>query len=106
LRGLAVLSEKRSPEFPDVPTVSETYPECVAYPWTALHVRAETPDDVTAKLAEAVQKVLAMPEMKAYAAKTPGTELMPLGPVAMQQYHLAERTRFRQIAEKAGIKAE
>jgi hypothetical protein len=53
-----------------------------------------------------VQKVLAMPEMKAYAAKTPGTELMPLGPVAMQQYHLAERTRFRQIAEKAGIKAE
>jgi tripartite-type tricarboxylate transporter receptor subunit TctC len=106
LRGLAVLSEKRSPDFLDVPTVSETYPECVAYPWTALHVRAETPDDVTAKLADAMQKVLAMPETKAYAAKTPGTELLPLGPAAMRQYHLAEYARFRQIAAKAGIKAD
>lgn len=107
LRALAVLSEKRQPRFPEVPTVSESgYPECINYPWTAFHVRTETPDDITAKLADAMQKVLSMPESKEYVAKTTGTELMPLAPAAMQKYHREEYERFRQIAEKAGIKPE
>lgn len=107
LRALAVLSEKRHPRYAEIPTVSESgYPECVNYPWTALHVRAETPAEITAKLADSMQNVLSMPESREYVAKTPGTELMPLLPAAMQKYHRDEYERFRQIAQKAGIRPE
>jgi tripartite-type tricarboxylate transporter receptor subunit TctC len=107
LRVLAVTGEKRVREFPDVPTVAEAgYSEFVNYPWTALHVRTETPDDITAKLADAMQKVLAMEEVREYAAKTPGTDLLPLRPAEMREYYGAELARFRRLADKLGIKPE
>jgi tripartite-type tricarboxylate transporter receptor subunit TctC len=107
LRILAVSSEKRVPEFPDVPTVAESgYQEWVNYPWTALHVRADTPDQITAKLAEGMQKVLAMPDVQAYARKTAGTDLLPYKPEELRNYNVAELQRFRRLAEKVGIKPE
>lgn len=107
LRMLGVSGAKRVPEFPEVPTVAESgYPEWVNYPWTALHVRAETPDDVTTRLANAMQRVMALPEVKEYANRTPGTDLMPFGPAEMRSYHAAEIQRFRRLADKLGIKAE
>lgn len=107
IRLLAVSSDKRASQFMEVPTVAESgYPEYVNYPWTALHVRTETPDDITARLADAMQKVLAMPEVKEWAGNTPGTDLMPLGPAEMRAYHNAEMARFRRLATKIGMQPE
>jgi tripartite-type tricarboxylate transporter receptor subunit TctC len=107
MKALAVTSEKRQARFPEVQTVIELgYAEYVNYPWIGLHVRAETPDDVTLKLADAMQKVLSTPEAREFAGKTTGTELMPFTPAAMQKYHRDEFERFRRIAENAGIKPE
>lgn len=106
LRALAVSGEKRHPEFPDVPTVKESgYPDYVNYSWTSFYVRSETPDDVTAKLADAVQKVLATNEARDF-AKSLGGELMPYASVAMQKFQQDELERFRRIAAAAGIKAQ
>jgi len=106
LRGLAVSGEKRDPEFPDVPTIKESgYPDYVNYSWTSFYVRSETPDEVTAKLADAVQKVLATNEARDF-AKNLGGELMPYAPVAMQKYQQDELERFRRIAVAAGTKAQ
>jgi|PersoiStandDraft_1058852.scaffolds.fasta_scaffold15952_2 tripartite-type tricarboxylate transporter receptor subunit TctC len=106
LRALAVSGERRHPDFPDVPTIKESgYPEYVNYSWTSFYVRAETPDDVTAKLANALQKALATNEAREFVKKT-GGELMPYAPVAMKKYHRDELERFRRIADAAGIKPE
>ena len=106
LRGLSVSGEKRSPEFPDLPTLMESgYPEYVTYSWTSFYVRAETPDDITARLADVLQKVLASGEARDY-IKSVNAELMPFPPAAMRKYHRDELERFRRIAEVAGIKPQ
>lgn len=106
LRALAVTGENRHPDFPGVPTVMESgYPDYVYYTWVTFHVRSETPDDVTTKLVDALQKVLATDAAKEYAKKI-GAELMPLVPVAMQKWQMDEFERFRRIAEAVGIKAQ
>jgi len=106
IRALAVSGERRHPDFPDVPTIRESgYPDYVNYSWTSFYVRAQTPDDITAKLADALQQALATNEAKEFVKKT-GGELMPYPPAAMQKYHRDELERFRRIAEVAGIKPE
>lgn len=106
IRALAVSGEKRHPDFPDVPTIRESgYPSYVNYAWASFCVRSETPDDVTAKLADAMQVALAANEPRDFVAKT-GYELMPYAPAAMQKHQQDELERFRRIAELAGIKPE
>jgi len=106
IRALAVSGERRHSDFPDVPTIRESgYPDYVNYSWTSFYVRAQTPDDITAKLADALQQTLATSDAREFVKKT-GGELMPYAPVAMQKYHRDELDRFRRIAEAAGIKPE
>ncbi len=106
IRALATTGDSRHPQFPDVPTVKESgYPEFVTYSWNAFYVRAETPDDVTAKLADGMQKVLATEEAASF-VKSVGTELLPLPPAAMRKFQIEEYERFRNIAAQAGLKAQ
>lgn len=105
LRALAVTGEKRHAEYPNAPTVRESgYPEYVNYAWTSFCVRAETPDDVTAKLSDALQKVLTTSEARDFVNRM-GAELMPLAPDAMRKFQRNEIERFRRIAEVAGFQA-
>jgi len=107
LRALAVTGDARSADFPDVPTVREGgYPDYKSYTWVSFYARAETPDDVSAKLADALQKALAANDAKEYVKHHPGEELMPLAPAAMRQYQRDEYERIRRIAEMTGFKPE
>ena len=106
LHALAVSGEKRHVDFPDVPTVAESgYPNYSSYLWVAFFVHSETQDDVTAKLADSMQKILSTDSARAF-AKTTGGELMPLGPAAMREFQINEINRFRDIAKVAGITAQ
>ena len=105
VRALAMTSEARHPDFPNVPTVKETYPSLVTYSWNSFYVRAETPDTVTQKLADAMKTVLASDAAKKF-VRTAGTELLALGPVEMRKFQLEETARFQAIADRAGIKPQ
>jgi tripartite-type tricarboxylate transporter receptor subunit TctC len=106
LKALAVSGETRNPDVPDVPTVREKgFKDYIQYSWVSLYVRTQTPDDVSTKLADALQKALGSENAKDYIRKT-GGELMPYPPAKMQKFHLAEIERFRKIAVGAGIKPE
>jgi tripartite-type tricarboxylate transporter receptor subunit TctC len=106
LKLLAVTGETRHPELPNVPTIKESgYPEYVMYGWSAIYARAETPDDVTGKLADAMQKVLAADATREFARKL-GSELNLRSPAAMRKFQADELATFRRVAEAAGIKAE
>jgi tripartite-type tricarboxylate transporter receptor subunit TctC len=103
LRALAITGAERHPDFPDVPTMKESgYPDFETYVWTSFFVHADTPDDITAKLADAMQKVLVTDEAKAYQATIP-TAPMRFGPTEMREFQLAEIERFRRVAQAAGI---
>ena len=106
LRGIAVSSDKRHPDFPNIPTVVESgYPQYVNFLWNGFFVRAETPNDVTNRLADAMQKVLLTPESKDYASKV-WAEVLPLGPAAMRKYHIDDLENLKRVANAVGIKPE
>ena len=105
LRLLAVTGEQRHSEFPNVPTIREFYPEYAIYGWSALMVRSEVPDEITQKLADAVQKILASTEGRDFAQKV-GSELLTRATGEMRKYQVAQIETLRRVAEAAGIKPE
>lgn len=103
-RALALSSDQRHPDFPDVPTIAESgFPEFTNYTWTSFYVRSDTPDQITNKLEETLQTVLATPLAKEYADQVL-VELMPLKSDKMRQYQIEEIARFAKIAKEAGLK--
>jgi tripartite-type tricarboxylate transporter receptor subunit TctC len=65
LRLIGVTTPRRLPQFPDVPTVSESgLPGFEFNSWFAIMAPAGTPRDITQRLATEVQKALADPEVR------------------------------------------
>ena len=67
LRPLAMLSEKRAPSLPDIPTVQESGGVLGKFhvgSWNGLAVPARTPRDVVQRLSREIQTVMDMPEVK------------------------------------------
>ena len=103
-RALALSSDQRHPDFPEVPTVAESgFPEFTNYTWTSFYVRSDTPESITNKLEEVLQTVLATPVAKEYADQML-VELMPFKAEQMRRYQLEEIARFAKIAKEAGLK--
>lgn len=64
LRMLAVSSEKRMPNLPEIPTLAESgYPDLTASFWTALHAPAGTPRDAIMRLNAAANAAMQKPEI-------------------------------------------
>ena len=65
LKPLAISSEQRLPEFPDLPTLVELgYPELVVTTWYSLSGPAGLPRDIVDKLNAAVNKAMELPEVQ------------------------------------------
>lgn len=65
LNGLAVTSAKRSPQFPEYPTMIESgFPDWVTGPWFGLAVRTGTPPDIVKRLEAEAIKAITHPEVK------------------------------------------
>ncbi len=67
LRPVAMLSEKRAPSLPDVPTVQESGGALAKFhvgSWNGLAVPAKTPRDVVQRLSREIQTVMDMPDVK------------------------------------------
>lgn len=102
LRALAVTGEARHPNFPSVPAVKESFPGFVQYSWNSFYVRSQTPEDITAKLSDALRKVMATTEGKDLMARQ-GMEFVPFSSTEMQRFNREELERFHRIAKAAGI---
>lgn len=64
LRALAVTSDERMPELPDVPTVVESgIDEFSVYEWNGLFVPKGTPEPIVKQLEQIVQEALEQPEI-------------------------------------------
>lgn len=59
VKPLAVFTEKRVPDLPDVPTIAEAgYAEAAYIPWYGIYVPSATADTLVAKIHEAINKAL------------------------------------------------
>ena len=64
VRILAVTSKRRSPVFPNVPTVAETYPGFEAVTWFGILAPAGTPAPIIEKLNTEINNALHDPEVR------------------------------------------
>ena len=100
---LAVTGAKRNPSLPDVPTVEEAGVEgFIVEGWNALYTKAGTPDDVVAKLHDAIEQVVSMPEIQQKFAEL-GTLAQSLTPEQMAERFEADRAKWAEVIESAGI---
>jgi tripartite-type tricarboxylate transporter receptor subunit TctC len=70
IRVIGVMSEKRDPRFPDVPTFKERGIDILYGPWRGIAVPKGTPPEVIERLSKAFKKALATEEVKTKFATT------------------------------------
>jgi tripartite-type tricarboxylate transporter receptor subunit TctC len=106
LRALAVTSDVRWPELPEVPTFRESgIAEIPAYLWIGLLAPAKTPAPVIDKLNAAVIKGLNAPEMRASIAKL-GMETRPMSPQEFGRTMADEAVNWQAAVAASGVKLE
>jgi tripartite-type tricarboxylate transporter receptor subunit TctC len=104
VRCLAIASEARWPDLPDVPTMEEAgYNDFVLAVDTAFLAPAKTPPENVKWLEAATLKVLDTPEMKARLFKA-GFQVRAQGGEAAWARVTREIASFRDIINKAGVK--
>src|SRR5258708_31750303 len=103
-RGIAVLSSKRSPLAPDVPTMSEAgVPGLDVHSWPGIFVPAKTPPDVIAKLRSDIRASL--PDLKERFEKS-GGEVWDLPNDRLDGFVASEYENWTKLIREAGIKLD
>jgi tripartite-type tricarboxylate transporter receptor subunit TctC len=106
LKMLAVLSDTRSPAFPDVPTMKELgHPALVVDTWYGLFAPAGTPPDVVARLNTEVNAILASPETRDALAKQGLTAVVDR-PERLGTLLAQEIARWNRVVASSGIRGE
>ncbi|CAN7573896.1 tripartite tricarboxylate transporter substrate binding protein [Variovorax sp. LjRoot84] len=106
LRLLAVGSPKRSPLFPDVPTLDEAGLKGFdADTVFGFYAPARTPPEIVTRLNREINRILAMPAVKERIASL-GGEALPGTPAAFQERIAADSTRFAAIIRERKILAD
>ncbi len=107
-RPIAFTGPKRSPDFPDVPTMTEGgYPEVGYNPdvWLGFLAPIGTPDAVVRRINAAVGEALASAEMKAVLSKL-GFDPMVTTPEQFAAFIAVELKKWPPLLQAAGLKAE
>ena len=106
LRVLAVLSEKRSPIFPDAPTIAESgFAGFEASVWYGLVGPACTPATVVARLHQEVQRALGTPELRERLASA-GGDVAPGSTAMFADLVRREQQRYEKLIRDAHIKVD
>jgi tripartite-type tricarboxylate transporter receptor subunit TctC len=106
LNALATGGAARSPLAPEVPTLAELgFRDTDTDVWYALWAPAGTPAALTAKIDADMQKVLALPEVRASLTQQ-GMEVLTSSPEQLREKMNFEAVRWAQVVKAAGIKAE
>jgi tripartite-type tricarboxylate transporter receptor subunit TctC len=104
LKGIAVTTARRMPALPDVPTVIESgFPGFVVETWAGFFAPAATPPAVAEALSGAMQKVLAMPDVKERLDSL-GFEPAGLTTEAFRREISGELKQWADIVGKANLK--
>ena len=105
LRALAVTTATRSPELPDVPSLSETVPGYEASALFGMGAPKKTPPEIIEKLNKEINAVLAEPEMKKRLTELGGEPLIST-PEAFGAMIAAETEKWGKVVTSAGLKID
>jgi tripartite-type tricarboxylate transporter receptor subunit TctC len=106
LRVLAITSDKRSAQMPEVPTFAESgLKDLVTGSWYAVWVPAKTPEAIVSRLNTEIVRVINMPDVRERIVKLGGE---PIGgsSAEMDAFQKKESARWARVAKESGAKAE
>ncbi len=102
VRLLAVSTANRLPQFPEVPTVSETVPGFVITAWNGFFAPAGTPRPIIARLSQAIAEACHDPELVAKMANL-SLEAVGSTPDELAAAIQADLPIYRKAVEAAGL---
>jgi len=106
LRALAVLSEKRSPALPDVPTYGELgFPQMGGGGWFGIVAPAGTPAPIVTRLNQAIHKAMQNPEFQRKLAESGATPI-PGTPAEFARQIQQAMERYDRVAKVANIRLD
>ncbi len=103
LRALAVTSEKRLPQLPDVPTMTEAgFPAFEVSSWQGLLAPAKTPPEIVARLQREIARILALPAVRERFAAV-AAEPVASTPAQFRAHIESEIARWTVVARRANL---
>jgi tripartite-type tricarboxylate transporter receptor subunit TctC len=103
VRILAIGSEKRLPEVPDIPTANETVPGYTAGTWFGLSTTAGTPRNIVMKINADVRKVIAEPAIQETFVKKQLYETMVSSPEEFSAFIKSETERWGKVIREQNL---
>ncbi len=106
LRLLAVASARRSPQLPDVPTISEAgVPGYEAITWFGLLAPAKTPKAIIVRLNDVMVKVVHAPDLKSQ-LEVQGYDPVGSSPEEFAAFIRAESVKYAKVVKFSGAKVD
>lgn len=105
LKLIAINNDKRVDQYPNVPSVSETFPRYKAPTWGGILAPGGTPKPIVDRLATEIKAIMQTPEMKAAMAKVSN---IPVGstPEEFRRQIDSDMKIWSEVAAAANIKAD
>jgi tripartite-type tricarboxylate transporter receptor subunit TctC len=105
LRALAVTGPKRMRQFPNLPTIGETYPGFELTQWYGLFAPVGTPGPVLASMRAELNKALKHPDV---VEKLKGAAVIPwfTSPEEFSAYIKADYERYAKVVKQIGLKMD
>jgi len=106
VRPIAVLTEKRTKQLPNVPTSAEQgFGKYLGSSWSSIVVPAKTPNEVLDKIGSDIVKALNDPDFRAKLEEQ-GAEFMQVSPAEAQQFLVKEDKLWGPLVISSGVKPE
>jgi tripartite-type tricarboxylate transporter receptor subunit TctC len=106
LRALAVSTIRRSPMFPELPTLDESGLKGIDVPqWIGIWAPAKTPPAIIDSLHRELVRVMALPQIRERFQRE-GAESVGNSPAEFAAFVASEVTRWTEVARKVGLKPD
>ena len=105
LQAIAISSAKRSSAAPEIPTIAETYPDCVGEVWVALFAPIGTPPDVVKKIQIAMDKSMSKPDVREKLIAQ-GLDLSPVPPAKLPGLLKDELSKWAKLVKASGAQLD
>jgi len=101
LHPIAISSNKRSASAPEIPTMAETYPDCVGEVWVGLFAPTGINPSIAKKLQDSMSKAMQKTDLREKLLAQ-GLDLNPLPTTNLSNYLKEELNRWARIVKSSG----
>jgi tripartite-type tricarboxylate transporter receptor subunit TctC len=106
IRGLAVTSERRMPNLPDMPTMAELgFPAVTACAWYGVLAHSGTPAPIVALLNREINAIIQEPALRERLTRD-GAEPTPMGVAELNRFMAEDREKWRRVVAPLNIRMD